>query len=64
MRNISPWLVRRDPKTRRKFQVISFNERSGKAVIAKEFNNVADAQEFADEANRMLGCATRDFSRF
>lgn len=55
MRDISPWVVRRDPETRRRFQVVSFNKRSGKAVIAKEFKNVAKAQEFADEANRMIG---------
>ena len=55
MRNVSPWLVRRDPKTQRKFQVVSFNEKSGKAVVAKEFNSVAEAQDFADEANRMIG---------
>lgn len=55
MRDVSPWLVRRDPETRRKFQVVSFNKRSMKVIVAKEFKDVTKAQEFADEANRMIG---------
>lgn len=55
MRDISPWVVRREPNKRRTFQVVSFNKRSGKTIVAKEFKDVAKAQEFADEANRMIG---------
>lgn len=54
MRNVSPWLVRRSPKHYRRFQVVSFNEGSNVVVVAKEFDDVDEAQEFAKEANRMI----------
>lgn len=54
-RNISPWVTRRKPGTRNVFEVVSFNECDGDVVIAKEFKNLERAQEFAMEANLMIG---------
>ncbi len=52
MRNTTPWMIRRSLKHRRRFQVMSFENNN--VVIAKEFDNIDDAQEFAKEANRMI----------
>lgn len=53
MRDISPWVVRRKPGSRRKYQVISMDDPNVDLVIAGEFDSVETAQEFASEANAM-----------
>lgn len=59
--SVSPWLVRRKPGTKREFQVVSFY--GGETTIAKDFDNLDDAQEFAMEANLMIGRAMEELSR-
>lgn len=54
-RNVSPWLVRRSPENHKLFEVVSFNEWNDGVVIAKKFKNLEKAQEFAKEANLMIG---------
>lgn len=57
VRNVSPWLVRRSPENHRFFEVVSFNEwdDDDDVVVAKKFKNLEKAQEFAREANLMIG---------
>lgn len=55
-RTVSPWLVRRKPGNRRIFQVVSFDEIvNGDPVVAEEFKDINRAQEFAAEANLLIG---------
>lgn len=54
-RNVSPWLVRRSPENHKLFEVVSFNEWDDGIVVAKKFKNLEKAQEFAREANLMIG---------
>ena len=55
IRSVSPWLVRRSPENRKFFEVVSFDKWSDGVVVAKKFKNLEKAQDFAREANRMIG---------
>ena len=58
-KNVTPWLVRRKPGTKKVFEVVSFNEHNNGVIIAKEFKDLEEAQDFAAEANLMIGRAER-----
>lgn len=50
---VTPWVIRRKPGSRQRYQVVSMSDRNAGLVIAGEFNNLETAQEFASEANAM-----------
>ena len=52
--NVTPWVIRRKPGNKKLFEVVSYDGERNKLVIAKEFKDIVSAQQFADEANRML----------
>ncbi len=55
MKDVSPWLVRKKPGEKKRFEVVSYTrDKKNSPVIAGEFKDMQSAQRFADEANRML----------